>query len=55
MEKTIFYTSQTKTSCNGGKNSSHPLIYLDLSKEGKAICPYCSRVLIYREKNEHQS
>ena len=39
----FFYTTEEKVSCDGTENNvvGHPLVYLDLSKDGEAICPYC--------------
>ena len=37
--------------CDGGKKDGHPRVYLDVSKTGKAICPYCSRVFILKSAN----
>lgn len=41
MEKIVCYTSETKVACYGEEGSKHPLIYLDLQKDGRVICPYC--------------
>ena len=31
-------------SCDGGGGAlGHPKIYLEISKDGKVVCPYCSR------------
>lgn len=35
-------------SCDGGEKDGHPRVYLDVSKTGKVICPYCSRVFILK-------
>ncbi len=35
--------------CDGGEDYGHPLIYLNLKKEGKVTCPYCSKIFIYRK------
>jgi len=33
--------------CNGGGGPlGHPKVYLNLSAEGKAECPYCSRLFV---------
>lgn len=38
---------EKKISCDGGKGSlGHPKVYLDVSKEGFVVCPYCSRKFI---------
>ena len=40
----IVYVDKIKVSCEGeGSVTGHPLIYLDLSKDGEAVCPYCSK------------
>jgi uncharacterized Zn-finger protein len=39
-----FYVSTSKNSCDGGANNSkHPLVYLNIGKEGYVVCPYCSK------------
>ena len=35
--------------CDGGEDYGHPLIYLNLIKNGKVICPYCSKSFIYKK------
>jgi len=33
--------------CDGGGGPlGHPVIYLNLGKEGKFICPYCSKTFV---------
>ena len=48
---------ETKNSvirCDGGGGPlGHPAVYLNLGKEGKVICPYCSRHFV--EKTEEFS
>lgn len=37
--------------CDGGKGGlGHPMVYLDLHKNGEVICPYCSRRYVLRKK-----
>jgi len=41
------YVSETIVACNGGGGAlGHPLVYLNLSAEGKVECPYCSRLFV---------
>ena len=36
--------------CDGGGGAlGHPLVYLTLSAEGRAECPYCSRRYVLKE------
>lgn len=38
---------QSSVSCDGGSGSQgHPKIYLDLSEQGHAVCPYCSQTFV---------
>lgn len=33
--------------CDGGGEAlGHPAVYLNLGKEGKVICPYCSKCFV---------
>ncbi len=48
------YIQSKNASCKGSDQfSAHPLIYLDLSKNYSATCPYCSRHFVFQEKNKH--
>jgi uncharacterized Zn-finger protein len=41
------YVAENIVACNGGGGPlGHPLVYLNLSAEGKVECPYCSRLFI---------
>jgi uncharacterized Zn-finger protein len=41
------YVGENIVACNGGGGAlGHPLVYLNLSTEGKVECPYCSRLYI---------
>src|SRR5258708_1801945 len=40
-------TNNPVIKCDGGGGPlGHPTIYLNLGKEGKVVCPYCSRVFV---------
>jgi uncharacterized Zn-finger protein len=39
-----------RVACDGGGGAlGHPKVYLNLGKEGKVECPYCSRTYRLRE------
>lgn len=43
------YTNSRTVSCEGNNPSSgHPRVFLKL-KDGKAVCPYCSKTFIFQE------
>jgi uncharacterized Zn-finger protein len=51
-ETEIEYSEKTTVSCAGISEAlGHPLVYLDLSKEGEAVCPYCSRHFKLKTQN----
>ena len=56
INETIFVTTK-KVSCNGSRGSSieegHPLVYLNIGKNGSVTCPYCSK-LFTTNKNPSQ-
>jgi len=41
-------TNSKIVSCDGNSNNAngHPLIYINLGKEGKVECPYCGQVFV---------
>jgi uncharacterized Zn-finger protein len=46
----INYVNTKKVTCMGeGGAIGHPLIYLDLSKDDKIMCPYCSKNFHYKK------
>lgn len=48
---------QTKiTSCEGNakEGTGHPLVYLNLEKELRVVCPYCSRLFVYEDHHQAQ-
>jgi uncharacterized Zn-finger protein len=48
-------TTNSVLKCDGGGGPlGHPLIYLNLGKEKKIICPYCSRYFI-QVAEEHKT
>lgn len=45
-------TKKTVVKCDGGDGPlGHPLIYLNLGKEGKVICPYCNKFFVKEESS----
>ncbi len=49
------YIDSKRVGCDGGSGvTGHPLVYLDVSKEGQVICPYCSRRFVLKDK-QHSS
>lgn len=41
----------TVVACNGGGGPlGHPRVYLNLGRDGKVECPYCSRLYVLRAK-----
>jgi len=43
------YTKETRVSCKGTEDAGHPIVYLELSKKGETVCPYCSKVFILEQ------
>lgn len=40
-------TKKTVVKCDGGDGVlGHPVIYLNLGKEEKVVCPYCSKFFV---------
>ena len=40
--------SEKKVSCDGGGGAlGHPKIFLDMGKNNKIICPYCSKLFSF--------
>jgi uncharacterized Zn-finger protein len=43
------FVKSKKISCSGdGGVLGHPKIYLDIGKENQIICPYCSKIFIFK-------
>jgi len=42
IEVTTIY--EDRAFCKGEGHIGHPGVFLDLSKKGRAVCPYCSQV-----------
>ena len=43
------YINETVAACNGGGGAlGHPRVFLNLGRDGKAECPYCSRLFVNR-------
>ena len=51
MEPTEVITVDTTTvGCDGGGGAlGHPLVYLNMEKDGRVDCPYCSRRFVLRQ------
>ena len=52
MIEDIQYVETPTVRCEGdGKepNIGHPLVYLNLGREGKVKCPYCGRAFIFKK------
>ncbi len=40
------HDTHAAVACDGGSSAlGHPRVYLELDTEGKAVCPYCSKLL----------
>lgn len=49
MEKVIVH--KRSISCDGDDAElGHPKIYLEIGLENQIVCPYCSKVFIYKEE-----
>lgn len=46
LQESIETDSQVIKCDGGGGPLGHPLIYLNLGKEGKVVCPYCSKFFV---------
>lgn len=48
-------TNRQEVMCDGGKGAlGHPRVFLHIEREtGEAVCPYCSRVFVYRPDGEN--
>jgi uncharacterized Zn-finger protein len=46
----VVYVESKKVNCEGeGELIGHPRVYLDLSKTGDVVCPYCSKHFKYKK------
>ncbi len=43
------YIETREVGCDGGGALGHPLVYITLDKDGRAMCPYCSRQFALKE------
>jgi len=47
------YINETVAACNGGGGPlGHPRVFLNLGRDGKVECPYCSRLFVNRATHE---
>jgi uncharacterized Zn-finger protein len=37
--------------CEGESSGGHPRVYLNLARDGKIECPYCSRLFVLKGKS----
>lgn len=45
----VIRTTEKRVACDGGQGAlGHPMVYLDMTKEGKVVCPYCDRLFILK-------
>ena len=49
VEQEVVYIDKENFWCDGGEDYGHPLIYLNLTKGGKQVCPYCSKIFILKK------
>lgn len=50
--KELQVVSSSNVSCDGGGGAlGHPKIYLDMGKEKKIVCPYCSKLFVLEKSN----
>lgn len=47
------YTNKNTVSCEGNNPAlGHPRVFLKL-KDGKVVCPYCSKTFIFQEQSDN--
>ena len=50
--KELQVVSSSNVICDGGGGAlGHPKVYLDMGKEKKIVCPYCSKSFILENNN----
>ena len=50
--KELQAVSSSNVTCDGdGGALGHPKIYLDMGKEKKIVCPYCSKLFVLENNN----
>jgi len=50
--KELQVVSSSNVACDGGGGVlGHPKIYLDMGKEKKIVCPYCSKLFVLENNN----
>ena len=50
--KELQVVSSSNVVCDGGGGVlGHPKIYLDMGKEKKIVCPYCSKLFVLEKTN----
>lgn len=55
MKQETVYVKNNEVRCSGGSaDEGHPEIYLNIISEQKQItCPYCSKVFVLKQANDH--
>jgi uncharacterized Zn-finger protein len=53
----IVWTESSTVGCSGDNQSGlgHPLVYYTVTKERQAVCGYCGRVFLLKEKKENNT
>ena len=47
IKSEILYCDDSKVACDGGVGAhGHPRVYLQMSDDGQALCPYCDKLYI---------
>ena len=50
--KELQVVNSSNVVCDGGGGAlGHPKIYLDMGKEKKIVCPYCSKLFVLEKSN----
>lgn len=45
-QETVIVTTDSVGCDGGGGQLGHPMVFLRLNAQGKAVCPYCSRQFV---------
>ena len=50
--KELQVVSSSNVICDGGGGAlGHPKVYLEMGKEKKIVCPYCSKLFVLENNN----
>lgn len=51
----VISVDRLAVSCDGGGSLGHPRVYLHIDQDkGQVMCPYCSRLFIYKPGHGHR-